>query len=231
MRIAYLTQPWAAAIPPSESIAIWTQEVARRLAGQHEVQIWSRFRGETPMQVDGVEYRFVDARGDFRLERALRRADRLRPAGRPLFASPAYHGSYHLALLRALRADPPDVIHLHTFSQLVRPAQLACPDAAVVLHIGDQMSAGLAPRLLRRRLTRADAVIGCSEFVARGLRTACAAAASRVHTIYNGVDLERFTPAEGRADGDAVRLLYVGRVSPEKGTHVLFEALASLDHD
>ena len=32
VRIAFLTQPWARALPPSESVAIWTQAVATRLA-------------------------------------------------------------------------------------------------------------------------------------------------------------------------------------------------------
>jgi glycosyltransferase involved in cell wall biosynthesis len=231
MRIAFLTQPWATAIPPSESVAIWTQEVARRLADDHDVLIWSRGppRAE-PLRRDGVEYRFVHGRGDYRLERALRRFDRLRPAGRPAFASPAFQVSYHLGLLRALRSDPPDVIHVQTFSQLVRPAKLACPRAEVVLHIRDQMTAGLAPGLLRRRLTKAGAVIGCSEFVAQGLRTACPEAAPRVRAILNGVDVERFTPS-ARPSEEPLRLLYVGRISPEKGTHVLFDAFGRLTGD
>jgi glycosyltransferase involved in cell wall biosynthesis len=231
MRIAFLTQPWATAVPPSESVAIWTKEVAQRLAGDHDVRVWSRGpAGAPPLLLDGVEYRFVRGRGDYRLERALRRFDRLRPAARPVFASPAYQASYHLELLRALRADPPDVIHVQTFSQLVRPAKLACRGAAVVLHIRDQMTAGLAPGLLRRRLTRADAVIGCSEFVAAGLRAACGDAAPRVRAILNGVDVGRFTTSERPSSGP-VRLLYVGRISPEKGTHVLFEAFAKLSAD
>jgi spore coat protein SA len=233
MRIAFLTQPWATAVPPSESVAIWTQEVARRLAADHDVRIWSRGPSDAPpLRLDGVEYRFVRGRGDYRLERALRRFDRFRPVERPAFASPAFQASYHAELLRALRADPPDVIHAQTFSQLVRPAKLACPNAAVVLHIRDQMTAGLAPSLLRRRLTRADAVVGCSEFVAQGLRDACREAAPRVRAILNGADIERFMPSDRRSSG-ALRLLYVGRISPEKGTHVLFEAFGKLvaDHE
>ena len=52
--------------------------------------------------------------------------------------------------------------------------------------------------------------------------------ADRCRTIYNGVDVDRFAPRPGpnRADEQsAKRLLFVGRVSPEKGGHVLAKAL------
>ena len=229
MRVAFLTHPWAVALPPSESVAIWTQAVATRLASHgHDVAIWSRDREgrAAPISSDGVDYRFVRGRGDDRLELALRRLDRFRPAGRPLFATSSYHGIYHLELLRELRGDPPDVVHLLTFSQLVRPFRRACPSAAVILHIRDEMTARLAPALLRRRLPRAHAVVGCSEFVSAALRDACPEA--NVLTILNGVDTTRFEPPAERPPREAARLLYVGRISPEKGTHLLFEAFAQL---
>ncbi len=229
MRIAFLTQPWAQALPPSESVAIWTQELATRLAAAgHEVSVWSRDREGSGQlrREDGVAYRFVRGRGDHRLERALRRLDRARPVRRPLFASPSYHGIYHAEVVRALRRERPDVVHVPTFSQLVRPLRLACPGTTVVLHVRDEMTGRLPPSLLRRRLPRAHAVVGCSEFVSRALGDACPSA--NVLTIPNGVDIARFVPPRERPAGEAVRLLYVGRISPEKGTHLLFEAFASL---
>lgn len=51
--------------------------------------------------------------------------------------------------------------------------------------------------------------------------------AERVRTIPNGVDLQRFAPQPWPQlqGGEAVRLLYVGRLSREKGLDVLLEAL------
>ena len=70
MKLAFVTQPWATAVPPSESIAIGTQAIAERLADEHEPVIWSR-RPEgsdgSPRSQRGVEYRFVSGRGDYRL--------------------------------------------------------------------------------------------------------------------------------------------------------------------
>jgi glycosyltransferase involved in cell wall biosynthesis len=231
MRIAFITHPWASAIPPSESVAIWTQEIAKRLATEHEVTIWSRSRDveRPPLREDGVEYRFVRGRGDFRLERALRRFDRLRPASRPLFASPLYQASYHLDLLRVLHAEPPDVVHFPTFSQLAPLVRRACPQATVVLHLRDEMLTLLARDMVGRRLRRADLILGCSDFVSRRLREAFPEAAGRTQTIYNGADLTRFAPGEANGQPERpLRLLSVGRISPEKGTHVLLEAFRSI---
>jgi glycosyltransferase involved in cell wall biosynthesis len=229
MRIAFLTQPWATAVPPSESVAIWTFEVARRLAEDHEVAVWSRGTAE-PMTLEGVEYRFASGRGDHRLERALRRVERLRPVDRPVFSSGLYGASYHLMLARDLRRWRPDVIQVQTFSQLVPLLRHSCPGASIVLHVRDEMLSRLSPRVLSRRLRDADVVLGVSEFISSGIRAAFPAVAARVRTIHNGVDVSRFAPAE-RAAAGPLRLLFVGRISPEKGVQVLLDAFARLQYE
>ena len=41
----------------------------------------------------------------------------------------------------------------------------------------------------------------------------------------NGVDLHAFSPAAADGERAPARLLFVGRVSPDKGVHVLLDAL------
>lgn len=51
------------------------------------------------------------------------------------------------------------------------------------------------------------------------------------HTVHNGVDLERFLPSTSfsvEADSGPI-VLYVGRLAPEKGVHVLVEAVTLLN--
>jgi UDP-glucose:(heptosyl)LPS alpha-1,3-glucosyltransferase len=50
----------------------------------------------------------------------------------------------------------------------------------------------------------------------------------RIHVIYNGVDLERFAPAERDAAGGPVRLLFVGQDFKRKGLRPLIESLATV---
>jgi glycosyltransferase involved in cell wall biosynthesis len=75
-------------------------------------------------------------------------------------------------------------------------------------------------------------IIGCSNYIAEAIRARFPEVAERCHTLYNGVDTDRFRPMpEGATRGGsdkAERLLYVGRLSPEKGVHVLIEAFAIL---
>jgi len=92
-----------------------------------------------------------------------------------------------------------------------------------------------AVRLVNRDLTRPvaagdlalDHVIFCSRF--RERQHAGAGFGGRApHVIYNGVDLERFTGDPRRASGDALKLLFVGRLVEGKGLHTVIDALAAL---
>ena len=50
-----------------------------------------------------------------------------------------------------------------------------------------------------------------------------------VEVIPNGVDIERFRPVESRLRNDPVRLLFVGRLTYQKGADTLIRALHELD--
>jgi glycosyltransferase involved in cell wall biosynthesis len=74
-------------------------------------------------------------------------------------------------------------------------------------------------------LRRAAAVIATTE----ALRARAARVAREVHLIPNGVDTQRFAPPPGgRKRGRPVRILYVGRFSPEKNLETFLAAAAVL---
>jgi glycosyltransferase involved in cell wall biosynthesis len=89
----------------------------------------------------------------------------------------------------------------------------------------------LDPRWVQPRLAVVDAIICCSDYFANGIREAWPEFARRVHVFYNGV-----TPEEVTGIGEAPptreeprrRILFVGRVVPEKGVHILIEAFNGL---
>ena len=73
-------------------------------------------------------------------------------------------------------------------------------------------------------------IIGCSDYITETIRARFPVIAARCHTVYNGVDTDRFCPITDfslRKSGTE-RLLYVGRLSPEKGVHVLIQAFKIL---
>jgi glycosyltransferase involved in cell wall biosynthesis len=79
--------------------------------------------------------------------------------------------------------------------------------------------------MIEQRLSAADAIVTCSDYVTWRWRTRFPRFAQNIHTVGNGVDLERFQPGSVDPSSAASReVLYVGRVSPEKGVHILAQA-------
>jgi len=135
--------------------------------------------------------------------------------------------SYLMPLfLFVLTARKVDVLHVHANPYLVMRAQTR----ATVLHYhGPPIKS--SPRY-DRAVSRADAVICCSQFVRREFVTTVSYPGERVYVVYNGADWELFAKidrAVARATfhipNDQVVLLYAGRVAPEKVLLVLVKAL------
>lgn len=79
----------------------------------------------------------------------------------------------------------------------------------------------------RAKLRAATFTVTVSDFNLRHLRTLCSEASSRIHRLYNGIDLTAFQPAAQtrRVPG---RILAVGRLVEKKGFSDLIEACAEL---
>ena len=90
----------------------------------------------------------------------------------------------------------------------------------------DHSLADFDPAVIGPRLEEAALILGCSRFVADGIRRLYPAVSARCHELYNGVD-ERFL--EIAADPAASRtVLFVGRLCPEKGVHLLLSAMSAV---
>ena len=92
---------------------------------------------------------------------------------------------------------------------------------------------GIKGKLLYRPLVRAmqrccHKVIAISEFVKRAGIEAYGTPDDKIEVIYNSIDLNRFSVSEQRPACETMELIFVGRLVPEKGVHLLLEALAKL---
>jgi glycosyltransferase involved in cell wall biosynthesis len=220
VRVAIVSQPWAAVLPPSESLAIWTDEVGRRLVPRDDVLILSRYDG--PLERDGVRYLPVPSERDWRELKLLEAAARLRPRRRPTFASGLYHRRYFAGSARLAAEAASDVVHLNNFAQPARALKRARPETRVVLHMQCDWLSQISHALVRRRAEHVDLVLGCSDYITERARRVLPD--TRCETLHNGVDPDAFSPASAPAQRVAARLLFVGRVSPDKGVHVLIDA-------
>jgi glycosyltransferase involved in cell wall biosynthesis len=128
-------------------------------------------------------------------------------------------------LLRRLR--PFDIIFVNW----------ACPDACGIAQLGypfvvsisgSDANVGLTFRIRRRQILamlRAARAVTTRSRALKELLVSHGADAGKIHVLYNGVDREIFTPARLAS---APRLVYIGRLSPEKGVADLLAATAQL---
>ena len=231
MRIAFVNQPrdyLVASAAQRGSISIVTWELARRLADQHEVTVYAPCApGQAFEERAGNVTIRRTPRALRRLHRALDLATGMLGDQPPYFARSAYFAEYFAAIARRLRRDPPHVVHVQTASQFIPKLRRALPQARIVLHVHDTHLAGADRNSIEARLSQVDAVVTCSEYVTQRLRAHFSAYAGRIATIGNGVDLDMFHPPAPDTKPSysaANEILYLGRVSPEKGVHVLTAA-------
>jgi glycosyltransferase involved in cell wall biosynthesis len=82
-------------------------------------------------------------------------------------------------------------------------------------------------KMIEKRLKHADLIIGNSDFITNGIRNRFPQFAERCCTVHNGVDVDYFTSQASQnipGKNDVKELLFLGRLSPEKGVHLLLDA-------
>lgn len=233
LNIAFVSQPWEGALPPASSVPIWTYEVARRLAQKHRVRVYARRNPQQPPVAydQGVTYALSYRTLDDWLLRVLNPLSRYFPARRPLYTSWLYYLPYIVAVARDLRRQRCNIVHIQNFSQFVPVVRAFNPLARIVLHMHCDWLPNIDQQLTARRLRSINMILGTTDYIRDGIRRTYPHLAQRCQTIYNGVDLDVFgaSPDQQRPPTDRPpRLLYVGRVSPEKGVHVLLQAFGEL---
>jgi glycosyltransferase involved in cell wall biosynthesis len=239
MRIAFISQPRdfiCASGTQRGSVGIVTWELARRLASRHEVTIYAPLGPGQALeeQGGGVLVRRIPG-AHRRMHRALELGSTMLGARTPYFTRRFYFPEYIRAVIQQIQRDPPDCLHVQVASQFLPDLRRAAPDAFIALHTHDELLTRIDPAPLERRLAAANAVVTCSDYVTRQWRKRFTAHAHRITTIGNGVDLMRFQPTqpctarepEGRPRCSR-EILYVGRVSPEKGVHLLATAFGQV---
>lgn len=232
MRIAFLSQPRdavAAGAAQHGSVAIVLMALARRLAMTAEVVVLAP-DGGGPVEettADGVRIRRAPPQ-----PRALHRwVDALKGLagqGLPHTLGRFYYPSYARWAAAAIAAAPPDILHVMSCAQFAPALRRRLPRTRLVAHLHDEMHLRIDRGLALARLGRFDAVLTCSDWLRGRLAERLPELAPRIHHVGNGVDTARFHPAADARPRPPRRLLFVGRVSPEKGVHVLARAFAAL---
>ncbi|GAB4236054.1 MAG: glycosyltransferase family 4 protein [Stanieria sp.] len=228
MKIALVNQPWDSVTPPVQagSIPIWNYQVARQLAKSCQVVIYARQnRQQKAVEWNQqVEYRRVSVTGEKIFNGFSRLINKLAPKSY-YFASSLYGVSYALSLALDLRQQQCDVVHIHNFSQFVPLIRAFNPNIKIVLHMHCEWLSQLNPNVMAKRLAHVELIFGCSHYITDKIKAYFPQLAERCQTVFNGVDIEKFIKkSDSSSQSDCLKLLFVGRISPEKGLHTLIDA-------
>jgi glycosyltransferase involved in cell wall biosynthesis len=235
MKIALINQPWSFAAPirGGDSIGIWTYQVALRLASIAEITIYGAKAGDrTDYMEEGIRYRGITNKID-KLLTPLRIIDRLGISNpkRPIFASGLYYGNFIKQVAREVSEQEVNIIHIQNFSYYVPIVRRLNPKAKIILHMHCAWLTQLDRDLIAKRLPDADLIVGCSDYVTDLIRQQFPQVADLTHTIFNGVDTSHFVDNElikNNRHHEQPNILFVGRISPEKGIHVLIDAFKQI---
>lgn len=233
-KIAFVSQPRdpvAAAAAQFGSVTTVLWELATHIARRHETVVFApRMPGEAAEESYGSLLRIRRVAAWRSLHKTLDLGTGILRWRQPYFSSRAYFREYGVAVARALARYQPDIVHLQNHSQFLPLFRKAAPGARLIMHVHDELHSLLRADLVRARLSDVTAIVTPSDFVTRRLESRMSYLAGRIHTIGNGVDTAVFRPAARNtpARRDALHILFVGRVSPEKGVHVLAGALGQL---
>jgi len=239
MKIAFVAQPMDSILPPYQnSIGIFIYEIIKRLPKSYRIKVYAK---------DGKKYKYINKRPELNFKcinlwmdnlilRFLGRM--LRPfcskTGNDFFYSSVYYIGYILQIALDLRKNKIDVAHVFNFSQFVPVIRFFNPKIKIVLHMHCEWLTQLDYSLIKKRIQYADLIIGCSDYLTYKIMDKFPEASEKCGTIFNGVNINEFYIKNTQFEPEykeIKKILFVGRISPEKGLHYLLDAFKKVAND
>lgn len=150
---------------------------------------------------------------------------------------------YREEVTRYLEANHFDLIHIFNRPRLVLPVRQVAPNSKITLSMHNDMfnPEKINPDEAKAALNEVTNIATVSDYIGNGIRNLFPEASSKLHTIYSGVDTDRFLPGNHpkmqkirneirKANGleNKTVLLFAGRLSNNKGVDRLIRAIPEL---
>jgi glycosyltransferase involved in cell wall biosynthesis len=229
MKIAYVTQPWDG-IGMGSSIGIITCNLAAGLADKNQITIYTRDGKCNIIDSKNITYTYIKLKLDKYLIKFFRYLEKINFLGtskKPLISSLVYYLIYALQIARDVKKNKTDIVHIHNYSQFVTVIRFFNPNVKIFLHMHCEWLTQFDKTLISKRLAKADVILGCSSYITSKVKSIFNSYSNKCFTLDNGVDIDIFKPEREdipENNESEIHILFVGRVSPEKGVHILFEA-------
>ena len=233
MRIAFVAQPFDSMSPPVEggSLAMWISKMASMCSGRgNKTFIFANHGGilrAMHAKSEGVDCIFTPTG----LNRVMNKSHEVvtkiltsivkTHTAHPRFASAWLDLGYALEVGRTSRKLGCDIIQVMNYSQYIPVIRRMNPKVKISLHMQCEWLTQLDRKVIERCISQADIIVGCSEYITRKIVERFPQFANRCVTVPNAAHV---IPEVDRVPADPNYVLFVGRVSPEKGVHDLVRA-------
>ena len=181
-----------------------------------------------------IEYRAISPKLDSLLKIPWKIASKLSLNVKlPYFGSAWFNFGYSWQIAEDIARSNCDIIHIHNFSQFVPIIRVRNRSAKIILHLHCEWVNRLNRDAIAPRLAKTDLIISCSDYVTNKIKHRFPEYAGICRTVNNGVDANYFVPSSGNLTQQDrnIQILFVGRISPEKGIHDLVEAFSKITEE
>jgi glycosyltransferase involved in cell wall biosynthesis len=233
MKVALVAQPYDGILPPRQnSIGLIAFNTAIEMSRRIDVTLYGKKSSPGTDMANDLSFKvsFVSDGADDALQYIAchypRWAERLGISA----VADAYPG-YARSIAKELDRSGAELVHVMNYWQWCRRFRGPVRNRRVVLEMQSEWLSQMDGKQVGRELEAVDAVVAVSEHIARLFRASFPAYGGEVVTAYNGVSVGDFKPAPTQdvvADDEEMPVLFVGRVSPEKGIHTLIEAFGEV---
>lgn len=231
MKVAMIAQPYDGLLPPNQnSIGLIAYNTAMELGRKVDLTLFGRRDSRSQVVNDlPFDLSYISGWSDDVVQYVNSHYPRWARRLGMSEAADSYPG-FARAVAKDLDRSDYSVVHVMNYWAWCRRLAAPAKNRRLVLEMQAEWLSQMDEGSVRRELEAADAVIAVSDHIARLFRATFPGYRGKVVTAYNGVDLDTFRPGESRRARpvDELPILFVGRVSPEKGIHTLIEAFARI---
>lgn len=229
VRVGMVAQPFDAVLPPRQnSIGIVVYNTAIELSRTADVDVILKHEyneltdASLPFGVEAIETPWFDRIQTF----ASKHPRYARHLG--IGTNSDDYATYARKVKRALTREAYPIVHVMNFWQWCKDLrQTSCRGLVLEMHC--EWLAQMDHRKIAQQLKSVDAVVGVSDHIANQFRATFPDYRGHIVTAYNGVDIGTFSPSDSQQEPDNEQaILFVGRMSPEKGIHILLRAFADV---
>ena len=138
---------------------------------------------------------------------------------------PRYFGEKpYLSACAAIPTDFDGPIFIHNNPVAVRHFRRQRRQAAICLWANNALFNTYSNQEVEAVAEAADLLICCSKYIADDVTKRLTKNIHKVYVVHNGVDIDRFTPSSVVGHEKPPVVLFVGRLVPQKGAHLLLQA-------